>query len=310
MITYIVGDLLQSPTRTLVNGVNTVGVMGKGLAYDFKLCFPAMFEHYRDLCQRGTFNIGQLMLYKTPHKWVLNFPTKRHWRAAARLDDIETGLQNFVTTYAERGINAISFPRLGTGSGGLDWNTQVRPLMERYLAPLPIPVFIHQYDSDDPFVPAERSIRSLRASLEGLPQPVAFGKLTRDLNRLLNRDARLTTLDGKTTFSVGRDPKRKGSSLIVLVSGEPQPIFISESLLAELWAYIRSAGYVLPQNFPGGLDAHGPLVVALLAQLDYVDPVHLFDETGRKWVGLRYLPPVRRANDGQQMPIALSDAHE
>lgn len=306
MITYVVGDVLQSAGRTLVNGVNTVGVMGKGLAYEFKLCFPEMFEHYRDVCQRGTFNIGQLMLYKTPHKWVLNLPTKRHWRAAARQEDVEAGLQNFVATYAERGITSAAFPRLGTGSGGLDWNSQVRPLMERYLGPLPIPVYIHHFDPEDPFTSTDRSIRAIRAWLEGLPQPVTFSKLTRDLNRLLNKETRFTTPDGTRAFTVGRDPKRKGSSLIFLVSGDPQPIFLSESLLGELWAYIRSAGYVLPHNLPGGLDAHAPLITALLSQLDYVRPIHLFDDAGRKFIGMHYVPPVQRIGEGDRQTVPLS----
>lgn len=308
MITYVIGDVLQSPARVLVNAVNTVGVMGKGIAYDFKLCYPAMFEQYRVLCQHGAFTMGQLMLHKTPHKWVLNFPTKRHWRADARLDDIETGLQNFAAIYAERGITSVSFPRLGVGSGGLYWQREVRPLMEHYLAPLPIQVFIHLFDENDVFVEKERNIRAIRAWLEGNPQPVSFAKLTRDLNRLLNRDYKLKTVDGLTTFSVGRDPKRKGNNLIFLASGDPQPLFVSESLLGETWAYIRSAGYALPMNLPGGLDASAPLIVGLLTQLDYVRPVHLYCDDGTLATGLHYIPPVERQSAARVNRIEWQEA--
>ena len=80
MITYVVCDLFQSPARVLVNTVNTVGVMGKGIAKDFKRIYPDMFREYQRICERNSFDIGDLWLYKTTNKWVLNFPTKRHWR--------------------------------------------------------------------------------------------------------------------------------------------------------------------------------------------------------------------------------------
>jgi hypothetical protein len=293
MITYVIGDIFQSPARVLVNPVNTVGVMGHGLAYDFKLCFPAMFERYRDLCATGAFSVGQLMLYKTPHKWVLNFPLKRHWRAAARLEDIEVGLQNFAATYADRGITSASFPLL-IGDGELDWARDVRPLMERYLNPLPIPVFVHLYDHDDPYINPERSIRAVRTWLENIPQPVSFSKFWRDLSRVLARDHKLMTLDGATSFTVGRDTRRKGRSLVIMIAGEPQPLFISESLLMELWAYVRGAGYALPINFPGGLDAHGLVVASLLAALEPVRPIHILGENGRRHIGVQVVPPATR----------------
>ncbi len=84
MITYVSGDLFKTPARVLVNTVNTVGVMGKGVAKEFKRLFPQMFQEYRGACENKKFDIGNLFLYKTPNKWVLNFPTKRHWRNPSR----------------------------------------------------------------------------------------------------------------------------------------------------------------------------------------------------------------------------------
>ena len=121
MITYVVGDLFQSPAKVLVNTVNTVGVMGSGIAKDFKHIYPDMFKQYQQFCEQGQFNVGQLWIYKTPHKWILNFLTKAHWRQKSRPEYIEQGLQKFVATYAEKGITSISFPRLGCGNGELDW---------------------------------------------------------------------------------------------------------------------------------------------------------------------------------------------
>jgi O-acetyl-ADP-ribose deacetylase (regulator of RNase III) len=143
MLTYLQGDIFQSSAKVLVNPVNTAGVMGKGLALEFKKRYTAMFQEYRTLCENGQFQVGDLWLYKSPDKWILNFPTKRHWRDKSRLEDIETGLQRFVAIYQQEAITTIAFPKLGAGLGGLDWESQVRPLMEGYLAPLPIEISIY-----------------------------------------------------------------------------------------------------------------------------------------------------------------------
>lgn len=148
VILYVQGDLLQSPAQTLVNTVNTVGVMGKGIALEFKHLFPAMAIQYRELCERGQLDIGQLWLYKGYSKWVLNFPTKKHWQQPSQVSYIEAGLEKFVEVYNQWGIHSIAFPHLGCGNGHLDFETQVRPLMEYYLKPLPIDVFIYSNKKD------------------------------------------------------------------------------------------------------------------------------------------------------------------
>ena len=146
MITYTTDNLFQSPAQVWVNAVNTVGVMGKGIALEFKKRYPEMAKEYQTLCKAGQFDIGQLWLYKAPQKWILNFPTKRDWRDPSRLEYVETGLIKFAAIYEQEGITSISFPRLGCGLGGLSWENEVRPLMERYLSPLPIDVVIHVPD--------------------------------------------------------------------------------------------------------------------------------------------------------------------
>ncbi len=144
MLTYADTSLLDSSAQTLVNAVNCVGVMGKGIAKAFKDRHPEMFSAYKRICDAGLLEPGKLWLWNSSDQWVLNFPTKVHWRNPSRLEWIEMGLDKFSAEYAHRGINQISFPRLGCGNGGLDWE-EVRPLMERYLAPLPINVIIHDF---------------------------------------------------------------------------------------------------------------------------------------------------------------------
>ncbi|MFH1086302.1 MAG: macro domain-containing protein, partial [Chloroflexota bacterium] len=117
MILYVTGSLFQSPAQVLVNTVNTVGVMGKGVALEFKRLYPDMFAEYRRLCETGQLAVGKLWLYRSPNKWILNFPTKEHWRNPSRVEYVETGLDAFRRNYSRMGIRSIAFPPLGCGNG-------------------------------------------------------------------------------------------------------------------------------------------------------------------------------------------------
>ncbi len=147
MLIYRRTSLLESTAQTLVNTVNCVGVMGKGIAKDFKEREPQMFAAYKRICDEKLLVPGKLWLWKGTNSWVLNFPTKNHWRNPSKLEWIEAGLEKFENTYESLGINEISFPRLGCGNGGLDWE-DVRPLMEQHLKSLPIKIFIHDHTVD------------------------------------------------------------------------------------------------------------------------------------------------------------------
>lgn len=142
MISYIEGDIFGSPAQVIVNAVNTVGVMGKGLALSFKQKYPDMFRAYRAACEMRQFEIGKLMLWKKSEPWILLFPTKTDWREPSRIEYIEAGLKKLTSTYADKSITSIAFPKLGCGNGGLEWD-EVRPVMERYLSLLPILVYIY-----------------------------------------------------------------------------------------------------------------------------------------------------------------------
>lgn len=143
MVRFVTGNLFDSKAQTLVNTVNCVGVMGKGIALAFKDRFPAMFEHYRDLCERGEVQPGVLTLYTDTVPWVINFPTKRHWRGRSRLDDIEAGLVALVRQCREWQIESLAMPALGCGHGGLNWS-DVRPLIERHLGNMDIDIEVYE----------------------------------------------------------------------------------------------------------------------------------------------------------------------
>ena len=135
----IVHNIFDAKTQVIVNPVNLVGVMGAGLAKEMKERYPEMFKKYKLACDKGVFKEGQLQLCKQSDVWILNFPTKRHWKEASDLDLIEKGLQAFVNTYEQKGITSITFPKLGCGLGGLSWD-EVGLLMHKYLDPLPIQI--------------------------------------------------------------------------------------------------------------------------------------------------------------------------
>ena len=150
-ITFLKGNIFNSKMQTIVNTINCVGVMGKGIALVFKLRYPEMFDKYQELCKSKMIGIGKLWLYKASDstQWVLNFPTKFHWKYPSKIEYLEAGLQKFVDTYEEKGIASIAFPMLGTHNGGLDKN-EVRQLMEKYLSKCNIDIEIYDYDPTAP----------------------------------------------------------------------------------------------------------------------------------------------------------------
>ena len=140
MIEIVHGDLLAAPTKALVNAVNTVGVMGKGIALQFRHNYPAMFNVYENECRTGRLHIGRMHVFDNGDsmkkaRWIINFPTKRHWREPSRMADIESGLIDLVATIQRQKIESIAIPPLGCGLGGLEWS-DVRPRIETAFAGL------------------------------------------------------------------------------------------------------------------------------------------------------------------------------
>ncbi len=138
-ITYVTGDLLKADTEAQVNCVNCVGVMGGGIAKQFRDKYPAMDALYRRKCDDGDIEIGKMFVWlphrATPPMFVINFPTKRHWKNPSLLRDVSLGLDALAREIRARSISSVALPKLGCGCGGLDWE-QVRPLIEQKLGQL------------------------------------------------------------------------------------------------------------------------------------------------------------------------------
>lgn len=140
MIEDAKGNLLQADVEALVNTVNCEGYMGRGIALQFKQAFPENFESYRRACQAKEVQPGKMHVFATGRlinpRFIINFPTKRHWKSHSQLEDVEAGLRALIEDVRRLGINSIAVPPLGCGLGGLRWE-EVRPLIERAFAELP-----------------------------------------------------------------------------------------------------------------------------------------------------------------------------
>lgn len=163
MIEIKKGNIFATEAQTIVNTVNCVGVMGAGIAYEFRLRYPQMYKRYVEICKAKQLQIGTLWIYKTDTKWVLNFPTKYDWKFESKVEYLEKGLQKFVDTYKEKGIESIAFPILGASNGGIPELTSLE-IMQNFLSRCDIKIEIYQYDPnayDDLFLKFKNLFTSL-----------------------------------------------------------------------------------------------------------------------------------------------------
>lgn len=265
MLTYHRTSILTSRAQTVVNTVNTVGVMGKGIASVFKGRYPEMFEAYRKLCKEEQFQIGQLWLWKATGQLILNFPTKKHWRNPSKLSYVEAGLRKFVDQYERRGIREIAFPRLGCGNGGLDWN-DVRPLMEHYLGSLPIPVYIHDFEQDI-------GLPEHREAMSSADFQRTFDAFLRDLEKTLEaRSGEFRTVSNQSPFHAALDSTRN-----LLIERPGRRTIVPNDDLYELWTLLLR-GPVTRRQLPGEAQTSAYYIFPILAELPYIRPI----EIGRK----------------------------
>ncbi|MBK8196501.1 MAG: macro domain-containing protein [Lewinellaceae bacterium] len=147
MITYKTGNLLAANTQALVNTVNTVGIMGKGIALQFKETFPENYRAYSAACKKGEVQIGKMFVTATNRmdgiKYIINFPTKKHWRHPSKLEYIRSGLIDLRKIIVEKNIQSVAMPPLGCGNGGLNW-ADVKQLIDYYLVDLPITLIVFE----------------------------------------------------------------------------------------------------------------------------------------------------------------------
>lgn len=175
-VNYIKGNIFTSKADVLVNPVNCVGVMGAGLALEFRLRYPDMFIKYANICKKEQLRPGKLWIFNGNDKRILNFPTKIDWKAKTKKEFLVKGLSKFADTYEEKRINSIAFPLLGADRGGLSQSTSLEVMLS-FLEPLDIDIEIYEYLStahDDLFSNIKDLL--LRTSLENISHETGIKK--------------------------------------------------------------------------------------------------------------------------------------
>ena len=306
MITYVAGSLFTSPAQVLVNTVNTQGVMGKGIALQFKKTYPEMFKTYQEFCEQGKIDIGVLWIYKTPHKWILNFPTKKYWRNPSKPEYIETGLKKLTKTFSELGIYSIAFPALGCGNGELDWEKTVKPLMEAYLNKIPADVFVHPPLAKEE-LPEHKNKKVIEKWLRSEPMSLSFSEVWADLCELLKKKSDFSTLSESSVFKariVENDNQKfieDSSNKFLVIETESRTRNIEYGQLLELWQQLRRHGYLRRGIVSNTIERELSYLIPVLSELDYVEKIEL-SETGdflsngtakQTYSGLQYIAPLR-----------------
>jgi O-acetyl-ADP-ribose deacetylase (regulator of RNase III) len=307
MITYVAGNLFTSPAKVLVNTVNTQGVMGKGIALQFKKTYPDMFKKYQELCERGKIDIGVLWIYKTPHKWILNFPTKKYWRNPSKAEYIDIGLRKLSEKFNELGIYSIAFPALGCGNGELNWESTVKPLMEKFLNKIPADVFVHPPLAKED-LPEHKNKNKIEKWLRSEPETLPFSEVWKDLIELLRNKSKFLTLRGLSNFQaeIVEDNENKlikdvSSRVLVVESKSGERHRFEYEQLLSLWQQLRRHGY-LRRSIVSSVDPRDlSYLIPIFSELDYVERIEL-SETGdfsgssngkKTYTGLQYIAPIR-----------------
>lgn len=198
MVQVTTGDIFESGAQTIVNTVNTEGVMGKGLALQFSKRFPEMYQDYVRRCENGEVKLGQPYLYRgLLEPWILNFPTKQHWRSVSKLADIEQGLTYLADHCKQWGIESLAVPPLGCGHGGLEW-TIVGPVIYRHLKTLDIPVTFYAPTGSPPEMMSEQFFKQAQEEPRPDPHLGAWVAIAEIVNRLMGE--RYRTPLSRTSF--------------------------------------------------------------------------------------------------------------
>jgi len=264
MIEYILGDIFTSPAQVIVNTVNTVGVMGKGIALEYKNRYPRMFELYRNACEKHTLKIGKLMIVNEQDHQILLFPTKENWRLPSKLEYIDRGLKTFVNNYAQKNISSIAFPKLGCGNGELSWD-DVKPLMEQYLKNLPIDIYIYLGECETK-IPEHKQPKEITEWLRENAKDMSFNGLIDDIKHL--------TAIIPYECIIGNEKCEITLRNNLVIENASQKINISEDEFYLEWDKIRSNSLIV-KNVE---DVKQYYICELLASLNYLVKVKIMDK--------------------------------
>lgn len=282
-------SLLDSKAQTIVNTVNTVGVMGKGIAAAFKKKFPDMYEGYKAHCDSGVFLAGTSWLWKGNDQWVLNFATKKHWRNPSRMDYLESGLLEFREKFDDWSIREIAFPRLGCGNGGLKWD-DVRPLMVEHLNDLPITVYIHDFEKNIGFPEHSDDGDDDKLPLFASSDPVNFDNFCDDIKRLVERhNGELETFKYAQNFCLSISDEFE-----ISLADKANTVVANKDDLFQIWSQLGHSP-VSRFDLPESAYKNAMVIFSTLSQLSYIRTINLADQKGRQQIALEIIdqkPPT------------------
>lgn len=241
--------------------------MGKGLAHAFKEREPDMFKAYKRICDQGSLTPGKLWLWRGSGSWVLNFPTKIHWRNPSRIEWIEQGLAKFVDAFAAQGITEISFPRLGCGNGNLEWD-EVRPIMERYLSKINIPIFIHDHTVE---VGLPEHLEAVAIELrKRADSDWSFNSFVSCIGEALSlTDGQFSTLGSGASFTASLDQE-----MTLSIETSQSKSLLEEDDLRGVWLDLQS-GLVTRRKAGWAASGVGEPLLSLLSVLPNIRPVEI-----------------------------------
>lgn len=274
MINYVKMDIFESPAQVIVNTVNTVGVMGKGIAKTYKRLYPEMFRQYQVYCEKGLLDIGKLWIYKDEKKWILNFPTKKHWRNPSKIEYIEQGLIKFVDTYKDKGIRSISFPPLGCGNGGLDWESEVKPLMEKYLKDLDIDVLIHPPLKIDKTKTIEhKSIIETKKWLNSQPQQLSFIEVWEDVKSTFKDEKKIHVAGNLYMAKLNYSDEYNEEAIYYSNDIANIVKIIAQEDFSDAWNLLRQNNLLTDKMMSNYLKKNSIFIYAVLLELPYVEKI-------------------------------------
>lgn len=260
-IVYLRGNIFFSPADVIVNPVNIFGVMGKGLAAQFKKKYPRMFESYKKKCDEKILQVGRIMLVSEVDHRIMLFPTKKHWKYPSKLEYVEAGLRRFVAAYEKYDIKSIAFPPLGCGYGGLSWEEQVQPLMEKYLGDLPIKIYVYLHFEQDekkfPIVPKD----GVDFSVDGLFN--AVNDLSKNFSIAVKDTSYKVEIDGRA----------------INFSSAEKKFSVDEKFLQSTLAEIDEQNIL-----KAGKLSKKFLLYVLMRELGYLADVEIFDDEKNKFI--------------------------
>lgn len=221
-----------------------------------------MFVRYNELCKNKLLDVGKLYLWRKAEKWVLLFPTKKHWRNPSKLEYIEQGLIKFSENWDRLGADSIAFPRLGCGNGGLDWEI-VKPLMEKYLNKIPMQILVYVDNYNDP-IPEHQNITEVEKWLAGEMGLFGYEAFKVKLKNFIE--------SGKNVIQANGDfYEIKSQDGMVCIDDKT----LDEVQICSLWNWVRDTGVFVPEEMPEEYNEIGIVFLELLKKLEYVASIFI-----------------------------------